>query len=148
MFLRRRVLLNGSKTFLLALRPDFFPEPAEQVLVFIHYAFLQRDDRVVGDGDVFGTNFRAALRDVAEADALCLLEIGQTVFGVERVHFQRGTLDVLRHGIELIGLKKPLLKAQFKPALAINPDILARYAAKSSTSRASGALFLAQRELH
>ena len=42
---------------------------------------------------------------------------------------QRGTLDVLRHGVELIGLKQPLLLAQFKPALAINPDILARYAA-------------------
>jgi type I restriction enzyme R subunit len=42
---------------------------------------------------------------------------------------QRGTLDVLRHGIELLGLKQPLLVAQFKPALAINPDILARYAA-------------------
>jgi type I restriction enzyme R subunit len=41
---------------------------------------------------------------------------------------QRGTLDVLRHGIELLGLKQPLQLAQFKPALAINPDILARYA--------------------
>ena len=41
---------------------------------------------------------------------------------------QRGTLDVLRHGIELLGLKAPLTLAQFKPALAINPDILARYA--------------------
>jgi type I restriction enzyme R subunit len=42
---------------------------------------------------------------------------------------QRGTLDVLRHGIELLGLKQPLMLAQFKPALAINTDILARYAA-------------------
>ena len=41
---------------------------------------------------------------------------------------QRGTLDVLRQGIELLGLKQPLQVAQFKPALAINPDILARYA--------------------
>ncbi len=41
---------------------------------------------------------------------------------------QRGTLDVLRHGIELLGLKAPLRLAEFKPALAINPDILARYA--------------------
>lgn len=40
---------------------------------------------------------------------------------------QRGTLDVLRHGIELLGLKKPLQLAQFKPALALNPDILKRY---------------------
>ena len=42
---------------------------------------------------------------------------------------QRGTLDVLRHGVELLGLKTPLSLAQFKPALAINPDILARFAA-------------------
>jgi type I restriction enzyme R subunit len=42
---------------------------------------------------------------------------------------QRGTLDVLRHGVELLGLRQPLMLAQFKPALAINPDILARYAA-------------------
>ena len=42
---------------------------------------------------------------------------------------QRGTLDVLRHGVELLGLKKPLKLAEFKPALAINPEILARYAA-------------------
>ena len=42
---------------------------------------------------------------------------------------QRGTLDVLRHGIELLGLKQPLKLAEFKPALAMNADILSRYAA-------------------
>ena len=42
---------------------------------------------------------------------------------------QRGTLDVLRHGIEILGLKQPLKLAEFKPSLAINHDILARYAA-------------------
>lgn len=41
---------------------------------------------------------------------------------------QRGTLNVLRHGIELLGLKSPVKLAEFKPALAINADILARYA--------------------
>jgi len=41
----------------------------------------------------------------------------------------RGTLEVLRQGVELLGLKQPLKLAEFKPALAINPDILARYAA-------------------
>ncbi|HEX7859116.1 MAG TPA: type I restriction endonuclease [Verrucomicrobiae bacterium] len=40
---------------------------------------------------------------------------------------QRGTLDVLRNGIELLGLKQPVKMAEFRPALAINPDILARY---------------------
>ena len=42
---------------------------------------------------------------------------------------QRGTMDVLRHGIEIIGLKEKLHLGQFKPALAINPEILERYAA-------------------
>ncbi|MFZ1529166.1 MAG: type I restriction endonuclease, partial [Ferruginibacter sp.] len=42
---------------------------------------------------------------------------------------QRGTLDVLRHGIELLGLRKPLKLAEFKPALAMNAEILARYGA-------------------
>ncbi len=41
----------------------------------------------------------------------------------------RGTLDVLRHGIGLLGYKTTLSLAQFKPALALNPDILTRYAA-------------------
>ena len=42
---------------------------------------------------------------------------------------QRGTLDVLRQGIEILGLRQPLKLAQFKPALGINPEILSRYAA-------------------
>lgn len=41
----------------------------------------------------------------------------------------RGTLDVLRHGVELLGLRQPLSLAQFKPALAMNPDLQAKYAA-------------------
>ena len=43
----------------------------------------------------------------------------------------RGTLDVLRHGVELVGLRQPLKLAQFKPALAMNPDLQARYTANS-----------------
>ena len=40
-----------------------------------------------------------------------------------------GTLNVIRHGIELLGLKQKLALAQFKPALAMNPDLQASYAA-------------------
>jgi type I restriction enzyme R subunit len=54
----------------------------------------------------------------------------ETVLGRLRDQLdQRGTLEVLRQGIELLGLKQPLKLAEFKPALAINPDILARHAA-------------------
>jgi type I restriction enzyme, R subunit len=42
---------------------------------------------------------------------------------------QRGTLNVLRHGVELLGLRQPLAMAQFKPALAMNPEILLKYGA-------------------
>jgi type I restriction enzyme R subunit len=41
----------------------------------------------------------------------------------------RGTLDVLRFGVELLGLRQPLSLAQFKPALAMNPELQARFAA-------------------
>ncbi|WP_072368982.1 type I restriction endonuclease [Hyphomicrobium sp. NDB2Meth4] len=41
----------------------------------------------------------------------------------------RGTIDVLRHGIEMIGVRGSIALAQFKPALAMNPDTLAKYAA-------------------
>jgi type I restriction enzyme R subunit len=42
---------------------------------------------------------------------------------------ERGTLDVLRRGVELMGPKEPLELAQFKPALAINLATQAKYAA-------------------
>jgi type I restriction enzyme, R subunit len=42
---------------------------------------------------------------------------------------ERGTLDVLRRGVEMLGLKEPLSLAQFKPALAINPVTLQHYTA-------------------
>jgi len=41
----------------------------------------------------------------------------------------RGTLDVLRNGVEMIGLRQPVQFAQFKPALAMNPETLEKYAA-------------------
>ena len=41
----------------------------------------------------------------------------------------RGTLDVLRHGVDLIGLKQPLRLARFRPALAMNEELQAQYAA-------------------
>lgn len=41
----------------------------------------------------------------------------------------QGTLDVLRQGLDIIGLRQRLALAQFKPAMGINPEILARYKA-------------------
>ena len=39
----------------------------------------------------------------------------------------RGTLDVIRNGVEIIGARGALALAQFKPAMSMNPDIVARY---------------------
>lgn len=40
---------------------------------------------------------------------------------------ERGSLEVLRRGVEMIGLRAPLALAQFKPALAMNAELTARY---------------------
>lgn len=40
-----------------------------------------------------------------------------------------GTLHVLREGFEMVGLRQPIAMAQFRPALAMNADLQARYAA-------------------
>ncbi|MHB1263825.1 MAG: type I restriction endonuclease subunit R [Gemmatimonadaceae bacterium] len=55
---------------------------------------------------------------------------GETLLARLRAQLdQRGTLDVLRHGIEMLGLKGKIAMAQFRPAHAYNPEILARHAA-------------------
>ncbi len=55
---------------------------------------------------------------------------GETLLARLRAQLdQRGTLEVLRQGIDLLGLTEKLKLAEFKPALGINPDILARYQA-------------------
>ena len=41
----------------------------------------------------------------------------------------QGTLAVLRVGFEMIGLKHPIAMCQFKPALGMNADLQAKYAA-------------------
>lgn len=39
----------------------------------------------------------------------------------------RGTLDVIRHGVEMVGVRGMIQLAQFKPAMGMNPDIIAAY---------------------
>lgn len=41
----------------------------------------------------------------------------------------RGTLDVLRHGFEVLGLRQSIQIAQFRPAHTLNGEILAKYQA-------------------
>ncbi|WP_027175433.1 type I restriction endonuclease subunit R [Desulfovibrio aminophilus] len=48
---------------------------------------------------------------------------------VRQILAQRGALETLRHGVDMVGLKQALPLAQFKPAMSMNPDTIARYAA-------------------
>ena len=41
----------------------------------------------------------------------------------------RGTLDVTRHGVEMVGVRGMIQLAQFKPAMGMNPDIIAAFQA-------------------
>lgn len=41
----------------------------------------------------------------------------------------RGTLDVIRNGVEIIGVRRKIELAQFRPAMGMNPDVVARYEA-------------------
>lgn len=62
-------------------------ESRHRIIKLIDDAFLHRDNCVVGDADVFRANFRAALGDVAIADAVVVLQIRDAIFGIERMHF-------------------------------------------------------------
>ena len=42
---------------------------------------------------------------------------------------KQGTLAVLRQGFDVLGLRRKVTVAQFRPALGLNPDILAKYEA-------------------
>lgn len=41
----------------------------------------------------------------------------------------RGALDVIRHGVEMVGVRGMISLAQFKPAMGMNPDIMSAYQA-------------------
>src|SRR6478609_576719 len=70
---------------------ELVPQPYDRVVFAVDRALLQRDQRVVRDLDVLGTHFRAALGDVAEAQAVLLLRLHRTLRpGVERVHVEFG----------------------------------------------------------
>ena len=59
-------------------------------------------------GDAAGTTLLSRLRDSLD---------------------KRGTLYALRNGFDLLWLRSKIKMAQFKPALAMNSDIISRYSA-------------------
>src|SRR5438874_4451759 len=78
---------------LLLLGAELSQQPDDGIEEFVSHPLLERDDPVVGDVDVLGTDLGAALGDVAEADAGRVLDVGRAVHRVERVHVEAGQLD-------------------------------------------------------
>src|SRR5215211_7306018 len=68
--------------------PDLAHQPLGRIVVLVGDALLEGDDGVVGDVDVYRADFCAALGDVAEPEAVVLLEVGQPVGLVHGVHLQ------------------------------------------------------------
>src|SRR2546422_308810 len=68
-------------------------QPHDGIEELVGHALLERDDPVVGDVDVLGTDLGAALGDVAEADAGRVLDEGRAVHRVEGMHVEAGQLD-------------------------------------------------------
>src|ERR1051325_10770070 len=71
---------------------------------FIHHTLLQWNDCIVRDGDVLGTNLRAAFGNVAIADAVRALQFVQPVLGIERVHLERGGVNQKTRADKLVVL--------------------------------------------
>src|SRR5579875_2988515 len=67
---------------------DLAAQPRDWVVADVDRPLLQGDDRVVGDVDPLGAHLRAALRDVAQADAEGARDGVSAVQRVERVHLE------------------------------------------------------------
>src|SRR6266446_9273326 len=86
--------LNSNGNLLLPVSPilfgpsDFPHQHEHGIIEFVDYAFLQRNDRVVGDVNLFGTDFCAAFRNVAQTDTEFILEHSGARLGVEGMHLE------------------------------------------------------------
>src|SRR6266550_1539117 len=88
-----RLAYASTLARLLSLPRDLSPYPLHRVVVAIDDALFEGDDGVVGDLDVLGADFGAALGDVAVAQAELLFDERQAVFAVDGVHLQAGHAD-------------------------------------------------------
>ena len=70
------------------LAPHESPDPGNGVVKGTGHALLQRNNGIVSDVDVFGTDLRTAFGDVAQANAEGILELAQAVCCIEGMHGQ------------------------------------------------------------
>ena len=72
------------------------------IIIPVSYSFLERNDRIVCDSDVFGANSGATLCDIAETDPLMSLEIVYPVFNVQGMHLQRRGVNHMSRTCEFV----------------------------------------------
>src|SRR5689334_3022500 len=81
-----------SKTLLL-LAKQFTEEFHDGIVVKVCDALFEWDDGVIGDLDSLRTYDRAALRYVAVADVVKVLEVRPAVLGIKGMHLEIRTVD-------------------------------------------------------
>jgi len=72
--------------------------------MIVHDSFLQGNDSVVGDVNVFRADFRATLRDVAVTDAVRGAQFFEAILGIERMHLERGGVNQKARADEFVVL--------------------------------------------
>jgi hypothetical protein len=82
-----------SMTLIFLPSRKYFHELADRIVELVDHALLERDDGVIRDRNMLGTDPRAAFGDVAIADSMGLLELGHAVRRVQGMHLQRGGVD-------------------------------------------------------
>src|SRR5438105_6713608 len=92
-FMAPGVRVKRPLAWVSALPRALAPEPDDGVVVLGDDALLERDDGVVRDVDVLGSDLGAALRDVAESQPGARLDQFRPVVGVERMHLELGEPD-------------------------------------------------------
>jgi len=70
--------------------PYLHEQHCQRIVKLVHHTLLERDDSVVCNVNVLGTNLRAALRDIAIAQAKLILEQARAVEAIERMHLETG----------------------------------------------------------
>src|SRR5918995_634924 len=83
----------GSNMVSIRLPAENLHQLPQRIEELVHHPLLERNDRIIGNRDVFGTNLGAALGDVAVPDTLGPPKVSHPVLHIQRMHFQCGHMD-------------------------------------------------------
>src|SRR5436190_8431338 len=77
----------------IALPLHLSPDPTKRIVKIVHHALLQRNNSIIGNLNAFGANLRATFRNIAITDPLLVSQFLDAIFGIERMHLQRGNMN-------------------------------------------------------